>query len=344
MGDSPRPARLVANFEVYLGYYCWCDFGRYRWLGAFAHFTSLVVMTFVLIIGRPGGGKTYTAFKDYIIPAIKEGRRVLHNIPGLKDGDNFGTYPLIPDVNLTHDGDFRFSPVSQAHADSHRYVKPGDLLVIDEFYLVRRVAEDALSDFVLSSRSRARTGDTPFIQHFNAFLRAHRHYTGGGNACDILVLTQSDNELPACLQNCAERTIVMKTHPIRTGVMRALHFDGFQRQQTAKGAFCLYQNDVTPHPSVYNRYSSYTFGVAKENYRGFSKFRIFRRIIVISVFCLVGIFVLIPGSYAAFTSEASIFGTKAKEYVGIPSSVTVITKPKNPPFCRLVINGVCRFF
>ena len=41
-------------------------------------------MALVLFFGRPGSGKTYSAMADYILPAQKQGRRILHNIAGFK--------------------------------------------------------------------------------------------------------------------------------------------------------------------------------------------------------------------------------------------------------------------
>ena len=66
------------------------------------------LMALVLFFGRPGSGKTYSAMADYILPALKEGRRILHNIAGFKQGVAFGDAPIFPDVNIKPDNTIEF--------------------------------------------------------------------------------------------------------------------------------------------------------------------------------------------------------------------------------------------
>lgn len=42
-------------------------------------------MALNIIVGRPGSGKSYEAVAFHVIPAIKEGRRVVTNLPLMMD-------------------------------------------------------------------------------------------------------------------------------------------------------------------------------------------------------------------------------------------------------------------
>ena len=320
-------------------------------------------MSFILIVGRPGGGKTYWAMSEYILPAVKKGRRVLHNIPGYKPDPakckvppiNFGKYPIFPWVNVDDNGDLDFQCKVREGGNPDAAVLPGDLVVVDEFYLVKQAADiacssdprgragkmDCLPEGFLASAQRAGAGETMFTQLMNAFIRGHRHYTGGGFACDVIMMTQSDNELPPSLRNCAEKTIVMKTHALAPGRLRALHFDGFQQQANAKGLWCIYQKTFKPAKHVYSQYSSYTFGVAREEHRGFSLLGYFRNSLIFLAIMLAVMSWAWPTAWGAFSA---MWGGGASDSAAAAPVVAPAPRREERVLCPLVIDGQCWYY
>ena len=221
-------------------------------------------MALVLIYGHPGGGKTYTAVADYILPALDAGRRVVHNIAGLKEGIKFGDCPLFPKVNFSDDGEITFE--HEADDGNPARIRGGDLVVIDEWYLVRRQHKT-------SSRQLSW-----WESNFHDFLRAHRHYVGGGGCCDILMLAQTDHDIEDAIKLCAERMHILKTYTLDSSKLKRLDFSGGQQRMAGARA----ENAVSePHifrplPEVFARYSSYTGAAAvKERIRGYSFWKVY---------------------------------------------------------------------
>ena len=224
-------------------------------------------MALVLFFGRPGSGKTYSAMADYILPAQQQGRRILHNIAGFKGGVAFGDAPIFPDVNIKPDNTIEF--IHSPDDDNPARVRGGDMVVIDEFYLTRR------------GHRGTRSRPSAWENKFHDFLRAHRHYIGGGHACDIILMAQTDHDIEDAIKLCAERMHIMKTNILDPREVRRLDYDGgHQRMAGAKGDNCIAQTSFRPKPEVYRLYQSYTGDVAaKERIRGFSFWRIYKNVI-----------------------------------------------------------------
>ena len=244
-------------------------------------------MALILIFGRPGGGKTYTAVEQFISPALKQGRRVLHNISGLKVGERFKSAPVFPRVVIDDEGEIVFEPQNSdggIRPDSgvvpketnSELVRGGDLVVIDEFYLVLA----RVNPIVAAGAAGGRRIKNRWYLDFCEFLRAHRHYGGDGRTCDVVIMTQSDHEIPPEISLIAEKTIICKPSAVfGGGVLRRLWYDGYQPQKTAKPDYALQKDAFRPQESVYSLYRSYTAPVAlREGLKGFDLVRFCTRL------------------------------------------------------------------
>ena len=118
-----------------------------------------------LIQGRPGSGKSYEAVKYHILPAIKDGRKVVTNIPINKDAiKKFYGYDVAELIHVVADYD---TSDFNSKADSYTFSKPQDyqyawvddtgrrvLFVIDEchFCLPKSGTHDAVKKFYTMHR------------------------------------------------------------------------------------------------------------------------------------------------------------------------------------------------
>ncbi|EPM7940831.1 zonular occludens toxin domain-containing protein [Vibrio alginolyticus] len=141
------------------------------------------------IAGRPGGGKTYEAVAYHIIPAIKDGRKVITNITLNIDwfvkvfGEDVRGLIKIVDGRLTDFGSTS-RPFSQIedYSDEWRNEKgQGPLYVVDEAHMS------------LPSRGLA----APILEWYSI----HRHY-----GVDIILLTQNIRKVHRDIKDMIEVT------------------------------------------------------------------------------------------------------------------------------------------
>ncbi|MCW8329400.1 assembly protein [Photobacterium sp. SDRW27] len=131
-----------------------------------------------LIIGRPGGGKSYEAVVYHIIPAIKSGRKVVTNLPLNVDhfvkvfGEEVRELIVIIDSKLDDFGNVNrpFSKPDDYRDEWKNEKGQGVLVVVDEAHMV--LPTSGASREVLE------------------FLSLHRHY-----GIDIILITQSDRKI-----------------------------------------------------------------------------------------------------------------------------------------------------
>lgn len=155
-------------------------------------------MSITSYTGNPGAGKTYEVVKNVIIPAIKESRRVVTNIDGIDPQkvlayveDRFG--PCNGEIVLCKDEDITsdcFYPANQD--DSFSFVRPGDLVVIDEAQNYYRTGK-RLSDYECR------------------FFREHRHFCDAeGRGCDIVLISQRFVDIQPFVRGVIELCFVMR--------------------------------------------------------------------------------------------------------------------------------------
>src|SRR5437764_152067 len=97
-------------------------------------------MAVTAYVGEPGSGKTYEVVTEVVLPALREGRRVVSNIRGLHY-DEMKAY-LMVDCTVAEEalGELVLVDVEDpgkpnffyTEAQPESVVRPGDLVVLDE--------------------------------------------------------------------------------------------------------------------------------------------------------------------------------------------------------------------
>lgn len=131
-----------------------------------------------LILGRPGGGKSYEAVTYHIIPAVKSGRKVVTNLPLNIDhfakvfGEEVRELIVVIDSKLNDFGniDRPFSKPEDYQDEWKNDKGQGVLVVVDEAHMVLPTSGT----------------DKKVLE----FLSLHRHY-----GIDVVLITQSDRKL-----------------------------------------------------------------------------------------------------------------------------------------------------
>ena len=176
--------------------------------------------------GKPGGGKTYEAFRLAVLSKLAEGRNVVTNIVGLDasvitgyiidkmgvEPDKVGTLKSVSDEQVIADNFFYYKG---ANADD-TIVQPGDVVVIDEVW---RVFKDVKK----------------IGERRESFIAEHRHFVGeDGKPCELHVINQDVTEIPKFIKNRLEACYEMT-------------------KLSAVGANNRYRVDVYSSPKMYKK-------------------------------------------------------------------------------------------
>ena len=176
--------------------------------------------------GKPGGGKTYEAFKTAVLAKLAEGRNVVTNIVGLdedtitgyiidklgKEPEKIGKLVCVTDDQVIAD-DFFYYKGAQ---DGETTVQPGDVVVIDEVW---RVFKDVKK----------------IGERRESFIAEHRHFVGAdGKPCELHVINQDVLEIPKFIKNRLEACYEMT-------------------KLSAVGANNRYRVDVFSSPKMYKK-------------------------------------------------------------------------------------------
>ena len=146
------------------------------------------------IAGKPGGGKSYEAVKSHVIPALKEGRRVVTNLPlniehfAAVYGEVVRDLIVIVEYNYHDYGNAKpFQKIEDwlEHQNWKNVKGQGVLFVIDEAHL--------------SLPSRMRKGSGVDISNVLEFLSMHRHY-----GFDVLLITQNFKKVHADIRDMVQ--------------------------------------------------------------------------------------------------------------------------------------------
>ncbi len=153
-------------------------------------------MSITSYTGWPGSGKTYEVVKNVLLPAFCDGRRIVTNIDGVKP-DKFERYVLenypescIGEIVVCDREDITspsFYPVRQD--DEYSFVRPGDLVIIDE-----------AQNFYSSKLN----------ENSKIFFREHRHFCDAkGRGCDLVLIHQSIGDIQKFLRDVVEASYRM---------------------------------------------------------------------------------------------------------------------------------------
>ncbi|MDK9764908.1 assembly protein [Vibrio sp. D420a] len=141
------------------------------------------------IVGRPGGGKSYEAVAYHVLPALKEGRKVITNLPLQIDhfaavlGDEVRQLIVVVDGKLNDFGSMErpFSKVSDYEDDWRNTKGQGPLFVVDEAHMT------------LPNRNL----NTEILEWYSL----HRHY-----GVDIILVTQNLRKIHRDIKDMIEVT------------------------------------------------------------------------------------------------------------------------------------------
>ncbi len=320
-------------------------------------------MALVFIFGRPGGGKTYKAVADYILPALAQGRRVVHNIAKLRPGEKytdaglvvpFNIAPIFPKIGLGEDGDFvfteptatdlarygQFGAAASRSETAWAHVCGGDLVVLDEFFLI--LSQTAPKTNV-AGRGLVRSTNY-WLEDFSQFLRAHRHLVGDVRGkpvtTDVIILSQTETDIPNSIKGVGEKTHICKTSVLLGGKrLRVYDFDGYRDASTSQ-RMAVANHTFKPRKFVYDTYASYTgAAAAKEGLRGFSVIWLFRKVIIYGVvFIVIAIYGFLH--FLGFLERAVIPGVTER-----PEVVRKLQADDTPRrFCGVAFDRECRHY
>ncbi len=142
-------------------------------------------MAVMAYVGEPGSGKTYEVVTEVVLPALREGRRVVSNIRGLHF-DEMKAYLMVEcGVLESGIGELHLVDVEDPGKPEFFYtetnpgavVRPGDLVVLDECW-------------------RWFGKGMPINKAMFEFFRMHRQYVDAkGVSCDVVLISQSIQDI-----------------------------------------------------------------------------------------------------------------------------------------------------
>lgn len=203
--------------------------------------------------GLMGSGKSYECVTSVIIPAVKEGRRVVTNVDGI-DSDAIRAWchdkfdiamdKLGEVVHCTNDDvpKANFLPYAQ---DADTFCKPGDIVCIDEAW-------------------RFWGTDCKLLAEHKVFFREHRHFVHPDTkvSCDLVLMVQDISDLHRTLKVVVE--ITFRTTKIKSLGMsktyRVEMWEGYKLTRRGRVAVQNKRYDL----AVFPLYSSYVGGAGKE--------------------------------------------------------------------------------
>lgn len=148
--------------------------------------------------GMPGDGKTYEVVKSVIVPAIRRGQRVVTNIRGL-DPEAIGKHLGFPPgrvAMLIKQFDIEDAMTATGLAPDFFPTEGGEDDGILEWGAYNVIDE---AHFVFGTGSK-------FDNRGKYFLRQHRHEESDGQSTQIVVITQSIDDLTASVKNVVRST------------------------------------------------------------------------------------------------------------------------------------------
>jgi zona occludens toxin len=143
-------------------------------------------------VGLPGSGKSYNVVAHVILPALREGRRVVTNVPVYHDK----VYELLAKEKVAIPGvivDFPISEVSQEPELIKKYVLPGDVFVLDEVWRLWP--------------SGMKANEIPEV--YKSLLAEHRHMVdAAGRSCHIVLVVQDLANIAVFARRLVEQTFL----------------------------------------------------------------------------------------------------------------------------------------
>lgn len=199
-------------------------------------------MSIYAYVGMPGSGKSYDVVANQILPALKQGRRVVTNIPLHMDVIR----QLIPDAQVDE------LPIERIETQPElieEYARPGVVLIIDECW---RLWPSGL-----------KAHQVPEV--YKTLLAEHRHRVDeAGNAMLIVLVTQDLAQLSAFARQLVEQTFyhTKLTHLGSAGTFRVDVYRGPQTGANPPRSERLREILGRYDRSVFKLYKSHTMSEA----------------------------------------------------------------------------------
>lgn len=203
--------------------------------------------------GLMGSGKSYEVVSSVIVGAVLAGRTVVTNVDGI-DGEAIREYCVKKHkAELETLGTVRHctnEDVKKAHflpfgTDDETFVKPGDLVCIDEAWRFWGTKEKILPNHAI-------------------FFREHRHYVSPLTevSCDLVLMVQDISDLNRLLKVVVELTF-------RTTKLKSVGFVNKYRIEMWEGHKLTRTSRISINlkkylPEIFPLYSSYQGGKGKE--------------------------------------------------------------------------------
>lgn len=206
-------------------------------------------MSIKLYTGLQGSGKSYEVVSVVILGALREGRRVVSNIAGLNYegmrelliGEGVPELRIGTLYQIHHDDVYKenfFRTDTDEKNGIETIIQPGDVVCIDEIWRFWETPKQV----------------TPRTQNF---FRMHRHmvHPDTNFACEIVLITQSVDDVIRKIRSVVETTYVMTKH-IELGTDKHYRIDIYSRAITHR---------VMPINSYQKSYDSKYYGLYKSH-------------------------------------------------------------------------------
>lgn len=212
-------------------------------------------MSITVYTGLMGSGKSFECVSSAIIPAIKNGRRVVTNVDGI-DNDAIRAY-CNEKFNIDIDklgcvvhckNDDVHSATFLPHGENvDTFCKPGDLICIDEAWR-----------FWGTDCKKMHT------EH-KIFFREHRHYVDPTTkvSCDLVLMVQDISDLSRLLKVVVElsfRTTKIKSFKSNSNTYRVEMWEGYKQNYSSR----IRVENKWYNKAIFPLYSSYSGGSGKE--------------------------------------------------------------------------------
>ncbi|HDL7430034.1 TPA: hypothetical protein PXN84_004316 [Yersinia enterocolitica] len=189
-------------------------------------------MAVSLYMGVMGSGKSYEVVSSVIVPAYSRGRRVVTNITGINEDlikqyclDNFneqelGEIVFVNSKEVLNDNFFPYYSDDESEKDKLAAIETvcryGDLICLDELWSIW-------------------PSENKIPEQHKRFISMHRHMSNveTGVSCDLVIINQSNAELPRYVRDRVQTTFKM-TKLTSLGFNKNYRVDVFTGAKTFK--------------------------------------------------------------------------------------------------------------
>lgn len=195
-------------------------------------------MTISAYVGLPGAGKSYGVVANAILPALKQGRRVVTNIPLNRDA----VRKIVPGGEIV---ELDIERVATQPETIDEYCTAGSVVVIDEVWRLWPAG--------------VKSNQVP--ESFRSLLAEHRHKVDSkGNAMLIILVTQDLQQISAWARSLIETTFVHTQlgHVGANRKYRVASYRGPVGTMDAPDSRRIREMFGTYRKSVYDLYQSHT--------------------------------------------------------------------------------------